>query len=174
MFADVTGCVSDSINATVARPYFSSLTGYVNLFPFLTTILDDPDKARAILKTAKSKLLSKHGLLSVSLEARTRLNDPAMRKLVEGHENYWVGPVWININFMFLRALHEKYNALLGPEAVDVYQELRRNLIDNVGAEYERTGKLWESYHWEDGHGQGTAPFTGWTTLIVLIMAEQY
>lgn len=41
-------------------------------------------------------------------------------------------------------------------------------------SEYKRTGYLWEQYSDSDGKGSGCRPFTGWTALIVLIMAEDY
>jgi mannosyl-oligosaccharide glucosidase len=55
-----------------------------------------------------------------------------------------------------------------------VYNELRTNIVQNVVREYRRTGYLWEHYSDEDGKGHGTHPFTGWTSLVVMIMAEQY
>ncbi|CAH2240154.1 jg27484, partial [Pararge aegeria aegeria] len=44
----------------------------------------------------------------------------------------------------------------------------------NILSEYKRTGYLHEQYSGEDGHGSGCKPFTGWTALVVLIMADEY
>ena len=55
-----------------------------------------------------------------------------------------------------------------------MYNDLRSALVQNVVREYRRTGYLWEHYNENDGHGHGTHPFTGWTSLIVLIMGESY
>lgn len=40
--------------------------------------------------------------------------------------------------------------------------------------EWQKTGFAWEQYDSTDGHGQRSRPFTGWTSMITLIMAEQY
>jgi mannosyl-oligosaccharide glucosidase len=65
-------------------------------------------------------------------------------------ENYWKGPVWVQMNYLALRALYkvacsftalvksdgwQKYAAEEGPyraRAQEIYQELRKNVIDNV------------------------------------------
>lgn len=39
---------------------------------------------------------------------------------------------------------------------------------------YKQTGYLWEQYDQKKGNGKGARPFTGWTSLVVLIMAESY
>lgn len=36
---------------------------------------------------------------------------------------------------------------------------------------WKETGFAWEQYNPEDGHGQRTQHFTGWTSLVVKIMA---
>ncbi|KAK7246978.1 hypothetical protein RIF29_41852 [Crotalaria pallida] len=55
-----------------------------------------------------------------------------------------------------------------------LYTELRSNLIRNIVRNYEDTGFLWEQFDQDEGKGKGTHPFTGWTSLVVLIMAEAY
>lgn len=54
------------------------------------------------------------------------------------------------------------------------YEELRANLVGNILREFERTGFLFEQYDPESGAGQRTRPFNGWTTLVLLAMAEIY
>lgn len=54
--------------------------------------------------------------------------------------------------------------------ATKLYTQLRRNLVENVFKEWERTGFAWEQYNAETGTGQRTQHFTGWTSLVVKIM----
>ena len=55
--------------------------------------------------------------------------------------------------------------------ATKIYTSLRKNLVNNVFQEWKRTGFAWEQYNPETGHGQRTQHFTGWTSLVVKIMA---
>lgn len=43
--------------------------------------------------------------------------------------------------------------------------------MENVYNEWEETGFAWEQYNPETGAGQRTQHFTGWTSLVVKIMA---
>ncbi|KAG6869007.1 hypothetical protein C0993_005665 [Termitomyces sp. T159_Od127] len=58
--------------------------------------------------------------------------------------------------------------------AKEIYTELRKNIVDNVFKEYERTGYVWEQYDATTGEGKRSHPFTGWTSLTTLILSEQY
>jgi mannosyl-oligosaccharide glucosidase len=55
-------------------------------------------------------------------------------------------------------------------QAREMYNKLRRNLVENVFSEWQRTGFAWEQYNPETGEGQRTQHFTGWTSLVVKIM----
>lgn len=47
---------------------------------------------------------------------------------------YWRGPIWCNVNFLALRALHH-YSKVGGPHAVTaqhLHAELRSNLLQNL------------------------------------------
>lgn len=64
-----------------------------------------------------------------------------IRSLAKSHpefgqgENYWKGPIWIQMNYLILGALYKNYGAQNGPyqeRAMQVYAELRKNVIDNV------------------------------------------
>lgn len=118
-----------------------------------------------------SKLWTPYGLRSLSKA------DPLyMKRNTEHDAPYWRGPIWININYLAVRALHHYSNAD-GPyreKAATLYEELRTNIINNVYRQYVETGYVWEQYNDSTGRGQGSHPFTGWSALTVLMMAEQY
>lgn len=47
---------------------------------------------------------------------------------------YWRGPIWFNVNFLTLRALH-RYALAEGPhaaEALKLHSQLRSNLLNNL------------------------------------------
>lgn len=55
---------------------------------------------------------------------------------------YWRGPIWININYLVVRALRH-YNLRGGTYAElagEIYTELRGNLIRNILSEFKRSG----------------------------------
>ena len=86
------------------------------------------------------------------------------------------GAIWININYLALKSLRF-YSTIEGPnqeKAARIYAELRTNIIDNMLKNYETTGYIWEQYNDINGKGQGSHPFTGWSSLVVAIMAEIY
>lgn len=88
---------------------------------------------------------------------------------------YWRGPIWINMNYLTLAAL--KHYSFSGPHseiARSLYSELRHNIVTNIATQYQTTGHFWEHYHDKTGKGAGSHPFTGWTALILNIMAEKY
>jgi mannosyl-oligosaccharide glucosidase len=73
--------------------------GYVSLFPMTLGLLaPDSPKLGAILDIIENdkELWSPHGLRSLSA------SDP----LYGTEENYWRGPIWLNINYLTLQSLH--------------------------------------------------------------------
>lgn len=56
-------------------------------------------------------------------------------------------------------------------KAKDLFSRLRKNLVDTVYKSWEETGFAWEQYNPDTGAGQRTQHFTGWTSLVVKIMA---
>ncbi|KAG6827909.1 hypothetical protein H0H92_010007 [Tricholoma furcatifolium] len=102
--------------------------GYLSLFPFFLSLLS-PDSPRlgAILDLLRDPehLWSPYGIRSLS----------ATHAEFGQGENYWKGPIWIQMNYLVLRALHTTYAAQPGPyqeRAKEIYVELRKNVVDNV------------------------------------------
>ncbi|TEY84172.1 hypothetical protein BOTCAL_0020g00480 [Botryotinia calthae] len=139
--------------------------GYVSLFPFLTGLVDkDSDKLGHILNLLgdEEELWSEHGIRSLSKKDSFYGTD----------ENYWRGPIWMNMNFLAVSQLL-KYAEAPGPhqeKSKDLYTRLRLNLIKTVYDSWQETGFAWEQYNPETGLGQRTQHFTGWTSLVVKIM----
>lgn len=148
--------------------------GYVNLFPFLLQILEPHSlKLLKLLNDIRKPelLWTQYGLRSLSEKSPLY-----MKHNTEHDPPYWRGPIWINMNYLTLKALLY-YSKISGPhadKAREIYKELRNNVIKNVFKEYKRTGYVWEQYNDKTGKGQGSHPFTGWSSLVVLIMAEIY
>ena len=57
--------------------------------------------------------------------------------------------------------------------ARDLYSRLRKNIVHTVYESWAETGFAWEQYSPETGKGQRTQHFTGWTSLVVKIMAME-
>ncbi|XP_030046760.1 mannosyl-oligosaccharide glucosidase isoform X1 [Microcaecilia unicolor] len=148
--------------------------GYVSLFPFLLRVLQpDSPRLETLFRDMRNekKLWTPYGLRSLSKTS------PLYLKYNTEHDGpYWRGPIWININYLAVKALHH-YSSTEGPfrqQATDLYQQLRSNLITNIYHQYLETGYIWEQYNDSTGKGQGSYPFTGWSSLVVLMMAEEY
>lgn len=153
---------------------FVNSFGYVNLFPFLLKLVPpNSDKLGYILERLRNEtvLWTDFGLRSLS-----RSDSIYSKHNTEHDPPYWRGAIWINMNYLAVRALHH-YSSEEGPHrtrAKRIYQELRSNLIRNIFEQYQRTGYIWEQYDDITGAGKGTHPFTGWSSLVVLMMAEKY
>ncbi|KAH0846305.1 putative mannosyl-oligosaccharide glucosidase [Fonsecaea pedrosoi] len=144
--------------------------GYISLFPFMTGLLPAnhphlPDVLDLI--SSPSELWSPHGIRSLSKSDTFYGTD----------ENYWRSPVWVNMNYLILRSLLNVVQsadpappAKVKAQAQRIYTDLRKNLVETVFSEWARTGFAWEQYNPETGEGQRTQHFTGWTSLVVVIM----
>ena len=148
--------------------------GYVSLFPFLFKFIDPQSwKLGKILKDLQDPTLlwTKFGIRSLAKSA------PLYHKHNTEHDPpYWRGAIWINFNYLTLRALYH-YSLVEGPHkqlAENIYKELRQNVIQNMYEQFRNTGYIWENYDDVTGKGKGSHPFTGWSALVVLIMSEQY
>ena len=56
-------------------------------------------------------------------------------------------------------------------KATELYRKLRKNVVDTVYNSWVETGFAWEQYNPDTGKGQRTQHFTGWTSMVVKIMA---
>lgn len=109
--------------------YVNSMFGYVSLFPLLLEQLDydSPSLGKMLHDMRDPELLwSNYGLRSLSK------NSPMYMKRNTDHDPpYWRGPIWININYLAVKALRH-YGKMNGPHAETarkIYGELRDNLI---------------------------------------------
>ncbi|PKU67977.1 Mannosyl-oligosaccharide glucosidase GCS1 [Dendrobium catenatum] len=165
------------VRETLQKPHLQLVphVGYISLFPFIMKII--PPESWILGKqleliSNRSTLWTDYGIRSLS-----KTSSLYMKRNTEHDPPYWRGPIWINLNYMILAALNH-YSKVDGPcrsRAHALYKELRSNLIRNIVKNYYETGYLWEQYDQAGkGKGKGTRPFTGWTTLVVLIMAEEF
>ncbi|KAI6251148.1 putative mannosyl-oligosaccharide glucosidase [Erysiphe necator] len=140
--------------------------GYISIFPFLTGLLEPTsDKLGPILDLLSdpNELWSEFGIRSLSKNS----------EYYGTNENYWRGPIWLNINYLTISQLL-RYAQSSGPEqqrARKIYGQLRLNLVKTVYESWLETGFAWEQYNAETGKGQRTKHFTGWTSLTMKIMA---
>ncbi|KAL2547190.1 Mannosyl-oligosaccharide glucosidase GCS1 [Forsythia ovata] len=148
--------------------------GYVSLFPFMGRLIP-PDswilEKQLDLISNRSALWTDFGLRSLA-----KTSTLYMKRNTEHDPPYWRGPIWMNMNYLILSSLNH-YSKVEGPyrdRAKIIYTDLRDNLIRNVVRNYNQTGYLWEQYDQKKGKGKGARLFTGWTSLVLLIMAEAY
>lgn len=150
--------------------YFVCHKGYISIFPFLLGLVPhDSPRLKHILDDIQDPdgMWSDFGIRSLAK------SDEYFGK----NENYWRGPIWIPMNYMALNALYTVYAKEPGPyqaQAGILYEQLKSNVVKNVFKEWKRTGFTWEQYDPINGEGRRSKPFTGWTTLVAMIMAEEY
>ena len=166
----------EKLRVTLSEPKlgFVNAFGYISLFPFLLKIVEpNSPKLFQILTDLKDKRLTwtEFGLRSLGQTV------PLYNRYNTEHDPpYWRGAIWINMNYLALSAL-DFYKKAEGPysnTAEEIYNELRTNLVRNIFKQYKRTGYIWENYNDKTGEGKGCHPFTGWSALVTLIMAEKY
>uniref|UniRef100_A0A8D8LV22 Mannosyl-oligosaccharide glucosidase n=1 Tax=Cacopsylla melanoneura TaxID=428564 RepID=A0A8D8LV22_9HEMI len=140
------------VKAEPKLQFVDSSFGFISLFPLITQIIDpNSTKLEQVLKDLKREelLWTPYGLRSLAK------NSPFyMAYNTEDDPPYWRGPIWININYLVVRSL--RYYADLGGPYSDL------------------SGYIWEQYNDSTGQGQRAHPFTGWSSLVVLLMAEIY
>ncbi|KAF2728346.1 glycoside hydrolase [Polyplosphaeria fusca] len=139
--------------------------GYISVFPFLVGLVDkDSKNLEGIFDTLGDEegMWSEHGLRSLAKSD----------EFYHTGEDYWRGPIWVNMNYLAVQQLLNVAQAK-GPyqaRAKKLYTDLRKNLVNTVYESWKETGFAWEQYNPETGKGQRTQHFTGWTSLVVKVM----
>lgn len=62
----------------------------------------------------------------------------------------------------------------LAQRSSKLYKDIREGILEAVYTQWQDDHLFYEMYHAETGKGLGTAPFNGWTSLILLIATEKY
>lgn len=127
--------------------------GYVSIMPLILGLIPNKKREKRVLTEVKEKLLTDFGVGSLWKE------DPFYREC----DQYWTGPIWINMNYLLVQSLRKKG-----------YREeanmIGDKVIQNMAKVYQETGFVWEQYSEVDGRGDRSHPFTGWSSLVVLMM----
>ncbi|KAJ4294312.1 Processing alpha glucosidase I [Kalmusia sp. IMI 367209] len=139
--------------------------GYVSLFPFMLGFIGpEHPHLNATLDLIRDP---KHLWTDFGVRSLT----PESSYFGKG-DNYWRSPIWINVNYMLIERLLElaQRKGPVQSRCRELYNELRVNVVNTVYKSWKGTGYVWEQYD-EFGKGQRTAGFTGWSALVVKIMA---
>lgn len=150
---------------------FYCAKGYVSLLPFALKMLAPGNKHIGdVIKLIADpeELFSPFGLRSLSKANEFYRTD----------EDYWRGPVWLNINYLVLDSLvhygtgenGKKMDQETWDLANKTYTELRVNLVNNVYKQWKITGFAHEQYDDKTGKAKGAKHFLGWTGLVTVIM----
>lgn len=174
-YCDIT--VDDMADEDEQLRKFVCHDGYVTILPFAVKLIPKNkfDRLEHILDliSDEERIFSPYGLLSLSKKDEFYGTD----------ENYWRGPIWLNINYLCLDALQhyfggdnhlktEENNSAIFLRARKIYKQLRKNLIENIFEVWEKDGYCYEQYNERTGSGSGVQHFTGWTALIVNIIGK--
>ncbi|KAF2201713.1 glycoside hydrolase [Delitschia confertaspora ATCC 74209] len=154
-------------DATISSGSFEHVChlGYVSLIPFLLGLISPTHpRLTKVLDSLSDpeRLWSPFGIRSLSRQNQYYGKD----------EDYWRGAIWINLNVLIVRQLHNLATQA-GSEkkrARRLAQELRKNLVKTVYDNWERTGFVWEQYDDKTGEGRRSRAFTGWTATVILLL----
>jgi mannosyl-oligosaccharide glucosidase len=143
--------------------------GYPTILPLALELLDvkSPEFKKTLdIISDPNHLWSSHGLRSLSKSSPH----------YHTGEDYWRGNIWMNVNYLVVRALYhyKQQPSDLSEEIESVYHSLRNNLINTLSTSFKDTNLVWEQYNDDSGKGLRSKPFTGWSSLILLIMSEKY
>lgn len=176
-FCDCPGCrrflkLEERKNAGSTALVHSPHLGYVSLFPLVLGHLpcDHPYAERLLRalqpgpKSKAGELWSAYGVLSLS----------SKDKLYRSGEDYWRGKIWGNLNYLTISALQRcaSQSGKFKDLADTAFKSLKSGFVKAVLGTLERQRFFMENFDPNTGEGHGAAPFTGWTTLVALIMAD--
>ena len=134
-------------------------------------LIEDSDQIKGSLREMSNSttMLAPGGLRSLS----------AMDQFYREGSDYWRGNIWISVNFLALRGLFDNYmdvnNFNVQGAQIntgrDLYNIIRYRVIKSVYQNWLIEHRFWENFNDMTGEGQFAYPFTGWTTLILLIVS---
>jgi hypothetical protein len=159
-----------------ANDIFNTHRGILNLYTLGFGLMDKNmtqriDNALAFAAD-ENEIFSPFGLRGLS--ARDELYSP--------NHGYWRGPVWVSVNYLVLRGLNKWYLDYVPEQPLsskirdvkELYTAIRKNLLTAVYKSWEVEHLFYENWNDISGKGQFSHPFTGWTTLVLLIFTEKY
>jgi len=162
LYKDVFQPVNDS-----SKSVPSSHVGYVTLMPLLFGLVAENSPSfnatlNLVDSTINGVMWSPSGILSLAR------NDSAFEK----NSNYWTGPIWVNFNYLLLRSFTKYFPT--NKRAQTCFTSIKNAIVGTMIQNFENTGYIWEHYNHTTAKGEGNHPFTGWSTLIVLPLAQDY
>ena len=176
-YCGCTGCVSDIAidqDPSIKKfPQFSRHIGIVNFFPVMFGLVSNTTRLSNSIDSLSdpNQMFGFGGLRS--LGAQDLYYNVGL--------NYWRSPVWINVNFMTLGGLFQfyigdsqQYPVALKTKGRTLYNSARSNLIRSVYTTWMNTHFFYENFNDNTGAPQFGHPFNGWTSLILLVIAEKY
>jgi len=87
-------------------------------------------------------------------------------------KDYWIGKVWININYLALAALHQRTHTHTPATEPKHTTHCTPISLTSSLHRMRRKGFLFAQYHDKTREGLKHKPFAGWTELVLVIMAE--
>ncbi|CAJ0931080.1 unnamed protein product, partial [Mesorhabditis belari] len=147
--------------------------GYNSLYPLIARLI--PPNSEYMEHTLNRIRDEKELWTNFGLRSLSKQSPYYGQKNTEHDPPYWRGYIWINLNYLTLSALNH-YSGVPGrlqERTQQIFTELRQNIVRNMAEELQRTGYIWENYDDKTGRGRGTHPFTGWSSLVLMIMSDQ-
>eukprot|EP01064_Diplonema_japonicum_P023392 TRINITY_DN33811_c0_g1_i1.p1 TRINITY_DN33811_c0_g1~~TRINITY_DN33811_c0_g1_i1.p1 ORF type:complete len:960 (+),score=176.40 TRINITY_DN33811_c0_g1_i1:53-2932(+) len=146
--------------------------GYVSFLPIFLHLLpyegNEEHIDSIIAQMQDDSVFSDFGLRSLSTTSQIYMMENA-----PGDAPYWRGALWMNMNYLALEGL-KQYSLEGSQTAAAMHTSLSRRISSTVVDSYSKTGFLFEHYDDINGLGQRSHPFSGWSALVVNILADKY